>query len=127
MTGTMPLFQNRLPSLKAPDRASGVDDKTDVPLLEMGGCEFAVVPVNISRLEPSRDEAIEDWPWLDQEMLHRSRSHQVCMTCHFLRHHPGPDSFPLLTCHLHQGLIAHGEHLSRRCSSWMENLHRQRG
>jgi hypothetical protein len=96
-----------------------------MPLLRLGAREFAVVPVNFSRLEPSRIDAIEDWPWLDQEVLRTSRSHQVCMTCHFFRHHPGPDSIPLLTCHLHQGLIAHGEHLTRRCSSWMENLRRQ--
>lgn len=28
---------------------------------------------------------------------------------------------------LHQGLIAHGEHLKHRCSGWSEDLHRQRG
>ena len=85
-----------------------------------------MVPVPLSRLEPSRDKAIEDWPWLDQEVLIASRSHQLCMTCHFFRHHPGPDSIPLLTYHLHQGLIADGEHLTRRCNGWMENLRRQR-
>jgi len=127
MIGKMTVFQIRLPSLTEPYRASGVGDRTDMPLLEVSAREFNVVPVNFSRLEPSRDEAIEDWPWLDQEVLRRSRSHQVCMTCHFFRHHPGPDSIPLLTCHLHQGLIAHGENLTRRCSSWMENLPRQRG
>jgi len=49
------------------------------------------------------------------------------MTCHFVRHHPGPSGISLLTCHLHQGLIAQGEHLSHRCSGWTEELHRQRG
>jgi len=126
MISPMPMFQIRLPALTEPYRASGVDDRADMALLRMGACEFAVVPVNVSRLEPSRIDAIEDWPWLDQEVLLTSRSHQVCMTCHFLRHHPGPDSIPLLTCHLHQGLIAHGEHLTRRCSGWMENRRRQR-
>ena len=86
-----------------------------------------MVPVNISRLQPSRLEAIEDWPWLDQDVLRSSRSRQVCMTCHFFHQHPVPDDIPLLACHLHQGLIAHGEHLTRRCSGWTENLHRQRG
>ena len=86
-----------------------------------------MVPVNISRPQPSRLQAIEDWPWLDQEVLRTSRSRQVCMTCHFFRHHPEPDDIPLLACHLHQGLIAHGEHLTRRCSGWTENLRRQRG
>ena len=56
-----------------------------------------------------------------------SRSRQVCMTCHFFRHHAGPNCIPVLACHLHQGLIAHGEHLTHRCSGWTEDLHRQRG
>ncbi len=47
--------------------------------------------------------------------------------CHFFRHHPGPECIPLLACHLHQALIAHGEHLTHRCSGWSEDLHRQRG
>ena len=60
-----------------------------------------MVPVPLSRLQPSRIDAIEDWPWLDQDVLRSSRSRQVCMTCHFFRHHPGPDpeSSPL------QGLL----------------------
>ena len=86
-----------------------------------------MVPVPLSRLQPSRIDAIEDWPWLDQDVLRSSRSRQVCMTCHFFRHHRGPNCIPLLTCHLHQGLIAHGEHLTHRCSGWTEDLHRQRG
>ena len=79
----------------------------------------------ISRVEPSGHEAIEDWPKLDQTMLRPSRNHQVCMTCHFFSHHTGSQSIPLLTCHLHQGLIAHGEHLTRRCSVWTKKLHGQ--
>jgi len=50
-----------------------------------------MVPILLSRLEPSRTEEIEDWPWLDKAVLRPSRSRQVCMTCHFFRHHPGPD------------------------------------
>ena len=86
-----------------------------------------MVPAPLSRLQPFRDEAIEDWPWLDQDVLRTSRSLLVCMTCHFVRHHPGPSGISLLTCLLHQGLIAQGEHLSHRCSGWTEELHRQRG
>jgi len=77
-------------------------------------------PVPLSRLQPSRIDAIEDWPWVDQDMLRSSRSRQVCMSCHFLRYHPGPNCIPVLTCHLHQGLIAHGEHLTHRCQGWTE-------
>jgi hypothetical protein len=39
-----------------------------------------MVPVPLSRLEPSRKEEIEEWPWLDQDVLRSSRSRQVCMT-----------------------------------------------
>ena len=85
-----------------------------------------MVPLNISRLQPSRLETIWDWPRLDQEVLQISRNHQVCMTCHFFRHHPGANGIPLLTCHRHQALIAHGEHLSRSCSGWTANRLRQR-
>ncbi len=86
-----------------------------------------MVPVPLSRLRPSRTDEIEDWPRLHQAVLRSSRSRQVCMTCHFFRHHPGPECIPLLTCHLHQGLIAQGEHLTHRCTGWSEDLHRQRG
>ena len=86
-----------------------------------------MVPVTISRLEPSRLDGIENWPWLDHGVLNASRSGQVCMTCHFFRHHPGANGIPLLSCHLHQGLIDHGEHLTQRCSGWTEELHRHRG
>jgi len=49
-----------------------------------------MVPVPLSRLQPSRDEEIEAWPWLDQDVLRKSRSRQVCITCHFFLNHPGP-------------------------------------
>jgi hypothetical protein len=31
-----------------------------------------MVPVPLSRPQPSRLDAIEDWPWLDQEVLRSS-------------------------------------------------------
>jgi hypothetical protein len=34
---------------------------------------------------------------------------------------------PVLTCQLHQGLIAHGEHLASRCQSWSDDMSRQQG
>jgi len=36
-------------------------------------------------------------------VLRSSRSRQVCMTCHFFQHHPGPNCIPQLASHLHQG------------------------
>ena len=39
-----------------------------------------MVPVPLSRLQPSRKEEIEDWPYLDEAVLLRTRSRKVCMT-----------------------------------------------
>lgn len=86
-----------------------------------------MVPVPLSRIGPSRPEPVEQWPWLGKDLLIPCRSRRVCLTCHFFRHHPSGDGIPVLTCHLHQGLIAHGDHLTHRCSSWIESLHRQQG
>jgi hypothetical protein len=85
-----------------------------------------MAPAPYSHGRPSRQEPLEGWPWLDEAVLLSSRSRQVCMTCHFFRHHAGPNCIPVLACHLHQGLIAQGEHLTHCCSGWTEELHRQR-
>ena len=83
-------------------------------------------------LTPGSDPAtgeipIEAWPYLDQEVLLSSRSRQVCITCHWFRHHAGANCIPLLTCQLHEGLISHGDHLTHRCTRWTQDLAAQRG
>lgn len=72
---------------------------------------------------------VDAWPYLDQAVLLRTRSPKVCMTCHWFRHvaEGASDSIPLLTCQLHRGLIAHGEHLTSRCQGWTDGLLRQNG
>ncbi|WP_323248721.1 galactose oxidase [Synechococcus sp. CCY9202] len=75
----------------------------------------------------SLEQPIEEWPYLDQEVLVPARSRKVCMTCHWFRHHAGPNCIPLLTCQLHQGLIAQGEHLTSRCQGWTDDMTSQRG
>ena len=50
------------------------------------------------------------WPYLDEEVLLRSQTRKVC-----------------LTCQLHQGLLPHGEHLTRRCQGWTDDMTRQQG
>ena len=64
--------------------------------------------------------AVDTWPYLDQEVLLRTRSPKVCMTCHWFCHHSEANGIPLLTCQLHRGLIAHGEHLTSRCQGWSD-------
>jgi hypothetical protein len=73
------------------------------------------------------DLPIEEWPYLDQEVLLATRSRKVFMTCHWYRHHAGANCIPLLTCQLHQALIAKGEHLTHRCQGWTDDMVRQRG
>ena len=70
---------------------------------------------------------VEEWPYLEGDLLRPSRSRRVCLTCHWFRHHAAPQCIPLLTCQLHRGLIAHGEHLTRRCPSWTEDQVRRSG
>jgi hypothetical protein len=69
----------------------------------------------------------EAWPSLDEGVLRPSRSRKVCMTCHWFRHHAGAECIPVLTCQLHRGQIAQGEHLIRRCQGWTDDMVRQRG
>ena len=75
-----------------------------------------------ARLETS----IEEWPYLDEAVLLKTRSRKVCMTCHWFRHHAGAQCIPLLTCQLDQGLIAQGDHLTNRCQGWTDDMTRQR-
>ena len=49
------------------------------------------------------------------------------MTCHWFRHYAGASCIPLLTCQLHRRLIVHGEHLTRRCQGWTDELVRRKG
>jgi hypothetical protein len=66
-------------------------------------------------------------PCIDQQVLARSLSRKVCMTCHWFRHHSGVNCIPLLTCQFHQGLLAHDEHLVHRRQGWTDDMARQRG
>jgi hypothetical protein len=76
---------------------------------------------------PAEQGDCEAWPYLDEGVLRSSRSRKVCMTCHWFRHHTGPECIPLLTCQLRLGLIAQGEHLIRRCQGWTDDMTPQRG
>ena len=74
-----------------------------------------MVPVPLTALQPSRSEQVEHWPWLGQAVLQPSRSKQVCMTCHFFRHHAAADCIPQLACHLHLALTAAIKRMFQGC------------
>ena len=78
-------------------------------------------------LRCSRCEPLCEWPYLGRETLRATRTHQVCMTCHWFRHHEGPEGIPLLSCQLRQALNAHGDHLTHRCPKWSQLLHHRLG
>ncbi len=58
------------------------------------------------------DLPIEEWPYLDEAVLLKTRSRKVCMTCHWFRHHAGVNCIPVLTC---------------RCQGWTDDMTRQQG
>lgn len=62
----------------------------------------------LSALATRLEAPIEEWPYLDEDVLLKTRSRKVCMTCYWFRHHAGPNCIPVLTCQLHQGLLATG-------------------
>ena len=66
-------------------------------------------------LKARLDTPIEEWSYLDECTMQKTRSRKVCMTCHWFGHHAGAQCIPLLTCQLHRGLIAQGDHLLSRC------------
>ena len=43
---------------------------------------------------------------LESDVLVKTRSRKVCMTCHWFHHHAGVNCIPVLTCQMHQGLGA---------------------
>ena len=86
------------------------------------------VPPRALSGDPAAGEIpIDAWPYLDEEVLLSSRSRQVCITCHWFRHHAGVNCIPLLTCQLHKGLINHRDHLTHRCPRWTQDLAAQQG
>jgi hypothetical protein len=61
----------------------------------------------------SRQPPSDDWPYLDREVLLPSSSRKFCLNCHWFSHQVEPNCIPLLSCQLHQGLLANGEYLTQ--------------
>ena len=46
---------------------------------------------------------IEEWSYLDEDVLLKTCSRKVCLTCQWFRHHARVNCIPVLTWQLHQG------------------------
>ena len=68
---------------------------------------------------PADPETVEEWRYLDIDVLRPARSSRVCMTCQHFRYEVGRHCVTLLTCPIHQDLIPQGEYLTKRCAQWV--------
>ena len=69
----------------------------------------------------------EQWEYLEEGSLKKSRSACVCMTCQHFNYCCDKHCHTLLTCHIRQRLIPHGEHLTSRCPLWMPRREKEIG
>ena len=59
---------------------------------------------------------IEEWRYLDEAVLLKTRSLKVCMTCHWVRHHAGVNCIPVLTSDRRCLRKRAGSAMAARCS-----------
>ena len=74
-----------------------------------------------------RSNEADEWDYLEEDTLKHARSASVCMTCQYFNYCCDRDCRTILTCHLHQRLIPHGDHLTSKCRCWMQRLERKIG
>ena len=63
-------------------------------------------------------KTMEEWTWVDERALVPFRGARVCMTCQHFTYGLDQNCHTLLGCKLRQGLLQHGEHLTRQCEHW---------
>ena len=78
-------------------------------------------------LPQKRYNPAEEWDYLEEDTLKHTRSASVCMTCQHFNYCCDRHCRTILTCHLHQRLIPHGDHLTSKCQCWMQRLERKIG
>ncbi|WP_269609283.1 galactose oxidase [Prochlorococcus marinus] len=78
-------------------------------------------------LPQKRYNPAEEWDYLEEDTLKHTRSASVCMTCQHFNYCCDRHCRTILTCHLHQRLIPHGDHLTSKCLCWMQRLERKIG
>jgi hypothetical protein len=60
--------------------------------------EYGCPPPRLAALAARHAHPVEEWPYLDESVLLKTRSRKVCMTCHWFSHHDGVNCIPVLTC-----------------------------
>jgi hypothetical protein len=70
---------------------------------------------------------LDQWDYLNRGVLRRSRSSHICLTCEHFGHGENIQKHTVLACHLHKGLIPNGEHLTKKCRTWMVRREHQLG
>ena len=78
-------------------------------------------------LPEKRYKPAEEWDYLEKNILTHTSSASVCMTCQHFNYWCDRHCRTILTCHLHQRLIPHGEHLTSKCQYWMQRQERKIG
>ena len=68
-----------------------------------------------------------EWDYLDQGVLKKSRSACICITCQHFNYCCDKHCRTLLTCHIQERLIPHGEHLTSRCPLWQQRREKEIG
>ena len=64
----------------------------------------------------------ENWDFIEEGLLNKTRSACVCITCQHFEHYCDKNYRTMLTCQVQQRLIPHGGHLTSRCPLWMKRI-----
>ena len=93
------------------------------------GVRFSIGPRGFLLLRPAAlaaqpDLIIDEWPYLDSEVLVETRSRKVCMTqaSRWSELHPRAHLPAAPGC-----LIAHGEHITIHCQGWSDDMTHSQG
>ena len=77
-------------------------------------------PYRTQKVVPAKRYAPEEeWEYIEENRLKKTRSASVCITCQHFNHCCDRHCRTLLTCHIQQRIIPHGDHLTSRCPLWM--------
>jgi len=70
---------------------------------------------------------MDEWEFMEAELLRASRSGQVCITCQHFTYGTDAHCRTLLGCKLQSKQLGQGEHLTKQCRHWLTRRERQVG